>query len=106
MKKLRFVRLIGIALLALLAIGLFGLIVMWLWNALLPPLFGWKLIGFWQAMGLLVLARILFGGFGRGGHRHWRSRMRERCARMTPEEREKFRAAMMERLGKREEPAP
>jgi len=38
-----------------------------LWNWLLPPLFGWRQITFWQALGLLALCRILFGGFGRGG---------------------------------------
>ena len=44
-----------------------GQLVMWLWNWLTPSLFGWKQIGFWQALGLLALCRILFGGYGRGG---------------------------------------
>ena len=35
-----------------------------LWNWLLPSLFGWRLITFWQALGILVLCRILFGGLG------------------------------------------
>ena len=39
---------------------------MHLWNWLLPPLFGWRTLGFWQALGLLALCRILFGGLG--GH--------------------------------------
>ncbi|HEY9167127.1 MAG TPA: hypothetical protein VIS48_13305 [Candidatus Kryptonia bacterium] len=58
-----------------LAVG--SLIVMLLWNALLPVLFGLKTIDYLQAIGLLVLAKILFGGFGRrprpfyGRHRHW-----------------------------------
>ena len=74
-----------------------GEIVMRLWNWLLPPLFGWHQIAFWQALGLLVLCRILFGGFhGHGGGRiGWRRRMRERMLerweRMTPEERERLR---------------
>lgn len=95
------VRVLVIALVAALALALFGFIVMQLWNWLLPALFGWKTIGFWQAAGLLVLARILFGGFGgRGGHHgRWRSKMRERWEKMTPEEREKFRAAMAGRCG-------
>lgn len=41
---------------------LFGLVVMWLWNWLLPDLFGITTIGYWQAFGLVILARILFGG--------------------------------------------
>jgi hypothetical protein len=74
-----------------------GELVMHLWNWLLPPLFGWKLITFWQAVGLLALCRILFGGVsGRGLHRsNFRRRMserwQERWMKMTPEEREKFR---------------
>lgn len=86
-----------IAPLAILAIPLFlfigGEVVMYLWNWLLPPLFGWKVLGFWQALGLLVLCRVLFGGLGGHGPRpgrHWD----RRCRKMTPEEREKFRQAM------------
>ena len=97
-----------IAPLAILALVLFivlgGEIVMRLWNWLLPPLFGWKLIGFWQGLGLLALCRILFGGWG--GHRSGRSRMRdkmgnfkERYGNMTPEERERLRQRMGERFG-------
>ena len=71
-----------------------SLVVMLLWNALVPSLFAGPVLGFWQAVGLLVLCRILFGGFrGRGGppgwkhHRAWH----DRWQRMTPEERERFR---------------
>jgi len=78
-----------------------GEIVMHLWNWLLPPLFGWRIINFWQALALLVLCRILFGGFG--GHRSMRSdfrgRMRDRCRPRTPEEREKFRETVREYFG-------
>jgi hypothetical protein len=80
-----------------------GELVLQLWNWLLPPLFGWRQITFWQALGLLALCRILFGGFGRhgSGGRSFRSRMRmkDRCGNITPEEREKFRQAMRERWG-------
>jgi hypothetical protein len=73
-----------------------------LWNWLTPALFGWKQITFWQALGLLALCRILFGGFG--GHQHRpRSRVRRRVAerleQMSPEERERFRRAMDARWG-------
>jgi len=85
---------------AIIAIPLFlfvgGEVVMHLWNWLLPPLFGWRMLTFWQALGLLALCRILFGGLGHHGgpgpRRHWGGR----CKRMTPEEREKFRQAMRE----------
>ncbi len=79
--------------LAVLVVALIGFVVMSLWNALLPPLFGWKTIGYWQAWGLLILARILFGGLhgGRARGGHWRHRMKERWERMTPEERERLR---------------
>ena len=64
----RWKRLIWMAPLAILAMALFvfigGEIVMHLWNWLLPSLFGWRQITFWQAIGILALCRILFGGFG------------------------------------------
>ncbi|HFW6377540.1 TPA: hypothetical protein ACW7YL_000210 [Klebsiella aerogenes] len=71
-----------------------SLVVMSLWNALLPAIFGVKSIGFWQALGLLALCRILFGGLGfhRGmfGMAQARRRMHERWMTMTPEQREEF----------------
>ena len=74
-----------------------GEIVRLLWNALLPPLFGLPAITFWQGLGLLVLCRILFGGWS--GHASGGSGMRRRMARMTPEERERFRQGMRGRCG-------
>jgi hypothetical protein len=82
---------IGIALF----IWIGGEAVMHLWNWLLPGLFGWRILTFWQAVGLLALCRILFGGWGRGGPRsRFRSRIQDRWERMTPAERERVRAAM------------
>lgn len=74
----------------------FGFVVMGLWNWLLPAIFGWHHITFWQALGLLILCKILFGGFHRGHGRgnHWKQRMMERWEQMSPEEREKFREGM------------
>ena len=92
-----------IGMLVFIALG--GGVVRALWNWLLPPLFGWHVITFWQALGLLALCRILFGGLGmRGaGGSRMRERMRERMAdkwqRMTPEERERMRQRMRERWG-------
>jgi len=101
--------------LAILGVLLFivigGTVVQLLWNWLLPPLFGWRQITFWQALGLLALCRILFGGFGRhgGSRRHSAIRRRiadrmadrvaERWEDMTPEERERFRERIRERCG-------
>jgi len=81
----------------LLFIALGGEVVRQLWNWLLPPLFGLRQITFWQAIGILALCRILFGGFGgRGSYRsnirrRVADRMADRWERMTPEERERFR---------------
>jgi hypothetical protein len=109
----KLMKLFWIAPLALLGIALFlllgGEIVKWLWNWLLPPLFGWREITFWQALALLALCRILFGGHGLHGSNRSGVRRRigerieqrigERTAHMTPEEREQFRERMRERWG-------
>jgi hypothetical protein len=85
----------------LLFIALGGEVVQHLWNWLLPPLFGWRQITFWQALGILALCRILFGGFGLhgSGRSNLRRRMAERWERMTPEERERFRQSWGGRCG-------
>ena len=87
-------------------IALGGQVVMRLWNWLLPTLFGWRQITFWQALGLLALCRILFGGLGGGGfgRSSSRRRMAERWEKMTPEEREKFRQSLRGRCGPFEPP--
>jgi hypothetical protein len=86
---------IFLAPLAILAVLLFvalgGEIVRLLWNWLMPAIFGWREITFWQALGLLALCRILFGGFGRHGS--------SRSRHMSPEERERYRQRMRERFG-------
>ncbi len=94
------------ALVAFIALG--GEVVKLLWNWLLPPLFGWHVISFWQAIGLLALCRILFGGLhgGHGPRNGMRRRMRDRWEKMTPEEREKFRQACQSRWGTAPPPDP
>jgi len=86
-----------------------GFAIMSLWNWLMPMLFGLSVINFWQALGILVLAKILFGfGHGWGGHRghwghrhyYWKEKMEERLKNMTPEERERFRAEWKQRCGR------
>ena len=90
-----------IALIVVIVIAVVGWIVMSLWNWLLPPLFGWPAIGYAQAIGIFVLSKLLLGGW-RGGHGHgfgWRQRMIARWERMSPEERERFRAGLRGRCG-------
>ena len=99
----RWKKMIWIAPLAIVGMAAFlfigGEIVMHLWNWLLPALFGWRQIDLWQALGLLVLCRMLFGGFG--GHGSDRRKdcgpSAKRWERMTPEERENFRQEMRSR---------
>ena len=118
MRMTKLTRLMIMAPLAILGMVIFtfigGEVVMLLWNWLAPTLFGLRLITFWQAIGLLALCRILFGGFGLGGggHRNSRRRMEgrirervrermdERGEQMTPEERERFRQGFHDRSGR------
>ncbi len=95
MKKFWIVKIVLFGAFALLALGL---LVMLLWNWLVPVLFKGVPINLWQAMGLLVLSRILFGGFGGGGWGHgshhrkstWREKFNQKWSGMTPEEKERF----------------
>lgn len=98
---LRVVKFVLIAILCVAVLAALGFVVKGLWNWLMPGLFGFKLIGYWQAVGVIVLSRLLFGGIGRSGGRgrYGRHGMKERCAEMTPEEREKFRQWFQGRWG-------
>lgn len=84
-----------------------------LWNWLAPDLFGLRAITFWQAVGLLALCRILFGGFRAHGmsrsgvRRRIAERVAERAAdRMTPDELGRFRQRVVERWGAEAWPGP
>ncbi|RAS35540.1 hypothetical protein [Paraburkholderia bryophila] len=96
------IKCIAIVPLVVVGVAVLGWAVMTLWNWVVPALFvGARLIDFWHALGLLVLSRILFGGFrGHGGgwreRRHWR-----KWQAMTPEEREQFQATWQIRFGRR-----
>lgn len=86
-------------LLAVVGVVVLSYVVMRLWNFAVPPLTGWHTLGFGQALALLVLCRILFGGFrGRGGFRPGH-RLRGRWQQLSPEEREKLREKMQSRCG-------
>jgi hypothetical protein len=96
----------GVAILVMICavIAVLSWVVMSLWNALIPQLFHGPLVTFWQAVGLLVLSKILFGGL-RGRHggwhgHHWRREMwRKKWESMTPEERERMRSRFRHRCG-------
>lgn len=91
--------------LGLIAVFLFGLITMSLWNWLVPVLFNGPVISFWQALGLLLLSKILFWGFGgkRRWHQnqysegHWKSKFYNKFSSMTPEERAALKEKMKEK---------
>jgi hypothetical protein len=71
--------------------AVFACAVMFLWNALLPGIAGLPAIGFWQAAGLLVLSRVLFGGLGgMGWRRSHRNSFKEKWLNMNDEERKEF----------------
>jgi len=102
-RRFFFIPLCGIAFAALASAA-----VMLLWNALLPPLFNLSAITYWQALGLLILSRILFGGFHHGWRHHHRfpHGMRERMMNLSEEERAQLRARWHGPWGCCERPAP
>jgi hypothetical protein len=107
MRGRRILRVLKVVAIVILAFTVFGFVVTQLWNYLMPGLFGLRTISFWQAVGLMLLGRLLFGGFrpGRGGF-GWRGEMMKRWGQMTPEEREKFREGMRGRCGQPRTAAP
>lgn len=103
MKKFWFKKGLMILFFGIIAITAFGFIVMSLWNAILPAVLGVKAITFIQALGILLLSKILFGGFGGGRHWRgspaWKQKMKQRFENMTPEEKDKFKAEWKNRCG-------
>lgn len=71
---------LGVVAIAGLAI-LFGFVVMWLWNWLMPEIFGLPFLSYWQAVGLFILLKILIGGCGsgKGNHSKHESPSEHRC---------------------------
>jgi len=79
--------------------AVFGVVVMLLWNALMTQIFALPVLNYWQAVGLLILARLLFGGLGHGGLRkaggdgrlfNHGNKFRERWMNMSADERKEF----------------
>jgi hypothetical protein len=112
MKRYRFFKVIGFIVLATAAVFLFSFIVMYLWNETMPALFHFPVINLWKALDLLILSKLLFGGFrGAWGGRHmyWKNRMQQKWMNMTPEEKEKFKQEWKNRCGRsfeEEKPQP
>ncbi len=99
-----FIPLIVLVFVALATLAVYGL-----WNAVLTDVLGTKAISYWQALGILVLAKILFGGLpgrrcGSLG-RPWRRRMMmEHWDSLTPEQRQQMREEIRSRFGDWPEP--
>ena len=103
MKKFWWMRGIKFAVFFALAATVGTYVVMSLWNALVPALFSGPSLHFGQALGLLILSRILLGRWD-GGHGHrmgWRGRSGKRWQHMTDEERVAFRERFGGRCGSR-----
>lgn len=97
MKNHRKIRIVKFILGSAAFILVFSLIVMLLWNWLIPDIFKGPSITYLQSIGLIILSQILLRGFGRGfrhSHREryafWRKSFEEKLEKMTPEEREEF----------------
>jgi hypothetical protein len=100
----RVVRAMAMLAIVIILLALLGAAVMLLWNWLVPALFRGPTLQYWQAVGLLILSRLLFGGLR--GHGHWRQRRwRERWEQLTPEEREQLRQRYVSRCGHRDQTA-
>ena len=78
---------------------LVGFVVMYLWNWLMPEIFDLQTINYWQAMGIIVLSKILFGGWGhkgkccgskRGNHGHWKHKFKHKWSNMSEEDKSKW----------------
>ncbi len=98
MKARRFsiLHVLKMLLMGIVIIALFSVVVMLLWNWLMPTIFGLKVITIWEAAGLFALARILFSPFwgGRPHHRHMhhhgRNQIMEKWRKMSQSERNKI----------------
>lgn len=99
MKHKKFIRGPLFILKLILILAITSAVVMLLWNVLIPEIFKGPELTYWQAAGLLLLAKILFGtmgrGFGRRAHHRypddvWKQKLRAKYEAMTPEEKEKF----------------
>ena len=79
--------------LILVVLAAFSVLIMALWNVLMPVIFHLPVINFWQAAGLLILSRLLFG-IGKPSRswpgNYWKNELRNKISKMSPEERREF----------------
>ncbi|NQV54162.1 MAG: hypothetical protein HQ500_13330 [Flavobacteriales bacterium] len=100
MKKKSFKWILKAVLLGGIFIVASGVAVMALWNWILPAAVGFGTLTFWQALGLIALSRLLFGGLTRGRRSHWwKHRMKHRWDTMSPDQRDAFKAKFADRCG-------
>jgi hypothetical protein len=102
MRRYFFARVLKVIAVVVVVLGVVSFVAMSLWNWLVPAVFSGPTITYWQALGLLVLTRLLFGGLHRGPFGHGpfgRHHMHRRWKQMTPEERERFREHLRHRWG-------
>lgn len=111
MSMSRGTKILAIIVIGVAALGLFGLITQSLWNWLVPALFNGPVITFWQGLGLLVLSKLLFSGFNKGGGGHWRNKRAhwgyywsDKWKNMSPEDRERFKQKMKDKWCHSEQP--
>ena len=87
----------------LLMVTLVSFATLWLWNWLVPDLFGGPVLTFWKALGLLALIKILFWSVGKGGHwgNHnsgpWRPYWKAKWDSISPEDRARFKEKMKDK---------
>ena len=92
-KKFWIKKVVGLTVLAIAGIALITWVVMLLWNGVLAEVVPVSTVTYWQALGLLVLSKILFGGFrGKGGEykKRWKEKMEAKLEGLSAEEREKI----------------
>jgi len=89
-----------------------GYLIMSLWNWLVPELFHGPMVNFWQALGILALSKILFGGFkgkrgcccNKGGEGGWKEKMRSHWGHLSSDEREHLRSRFYNKCMKKDAP--
>jgi Ca2+/H+ antiporter, TMEM165/GDT1 family len=107
MKRSRFPRFLLFLLFIFAVIVPLGFIIMALWNNILAVIIPVTMINFWQALGIFLLSRILFGGFpgkpgwvGHGRRRHEMAEMRNKWFNLSQEEKTQFKQDLQNRFGK------
>ena len=98
MSKSKYSKVLKFIVVVLIAVLVFGTALMYLWNWLVPDIFGGPELSLLQAIGLLILSKILFGGLGnkfsQKKREMWRSHYDSKLSKMNPEEREKFKESL------------